>query len=383
MRDCSRFKGCLLGGAVGDALGYAVEFMSKSEIVCAYGPQGITRYEPRAGKAQISDDTQMTLFTAVGLLYGRTCGGRRGIGAPESEYIRLAYLDWLDTQTRILPCQSERTRISWLANLPAFYHRRAPGITCLSALESGGKGTIEKPINNSKGCGGVMRVAPIGLFFCDKAGWTKPEIDMLGAEAAAITHGHELGYIPAAALVHIVRSLASGEHGEILSAVREAMAAVQTLFPDAEHMEHFQTLMQRAIELSQEGTEPPDAFRSLGGGWVAEETLAIAVYCALKYPHDFEKAIVASVNHSGDSDSTGAVTGNILGAALGLDAIPDFYLQDLELRDVIEEIAEDLCTGCGTEAGSEEGDPAWVSKYIRVDYDEEKRKQCRRKQTNE
>ena len=183
--------------------------------------------------------------------------------------------------------------------------------------------------------------------------------------------------------MHIVRSLASGEHGEILSAVREAMAAVQTLFPDAEHMEHFQTLMQRAIELSQEGTEPPDAFRSLGGGWVAEETLAIAVYCALKYPHDFEKAIVASVNHSGDSDSTGAVTGNILGAALGLDAIPDFYLQDLELRDVIEEIAEDLCTGCGTEAGSEEGDPAWVSKYIRVDYDEEKRKQCRRKQTNE
>ena len=104
MRDCSRFKGCLLGGAVGDALGYAVEFMSKSEIVCAYGPQGITRYEPRAGKAQISDDTQMTLFTAVGLLYGRTRGGRRGIGAPESEYIRLAYLDWLDTQTRILPC---------------------------------------------------------------------------------------------------------------------------------------------------------------------------------------------------------------------------------------------------------------------------------------
>jgi ADP-ribosylglycohydrolase len=68
MRNIDKFRGCLAGGAVGDALGYAVEFMSESEIFGAYGPRGITEYELQGGVAQISDDTQMTLFTLNGLL---------------------------------------------------------------------------------------------------------------------------------------------------------------------------------------------------------------------------------------------------------------------------------------------------------------------------
>ena len=80
----------------------------------------------------------------------------------------------------------------------------------------------------------------------------------------------------------------------------------------------------------------------LGGGWVAEETAAIAIYCALTYFGNFERAMIAAVNHAGDSDSTGAVTGNLLGAAIGYDAIPQFYKDDLELHDVILHIADDL-----------------------------------------
>lgn len=368
MRDINKFKGCLLGGAVGDALGYRIEFLREPEIFRIYGSQGITRHYLYEGKALISDDTQMSLFTAVGLLFGQTRGMMRGIGGNGCGFIRNAYLDWLDTQTKIPPYRSERMRVAWLASFDEFYHRRAPGTTCMSALEKGGWGSIENPINNSKGCGGVMRVAPIGLYFCDKEYWTEQEIDMAGAEAAAITHGHELGYIPAAALVHIVHALASGKQTEILPAVREAMASVGKLFPNAEQMEYFQSLIQRAIELSQENTAPLDAIHQLGRGEVAEETLAIAVYCALKYPHDFEKAIVAAVNHGGDSDSTGSVTGNILGAALGLDAIPEYYLADLELRDIIEEVAEDLYNDCQMEEYGDYYDPAWDSKYIRVDY---------------
>lgn len=97
------------------------------------------------------------------------------------------------------------------------------------------------------------------------------------------------------------------------------------------------------MDLSKaEDIEDPDAVRELGQGWVAEETLAIAIYCSMKYSEDFDKARIASVNHSGDSDSTGAVTGNIVGAYLGLKGIPKKYLDNLELREVICKVADDL-----------------------------------------
>ncbi len=378
MKDLSKFKGCLLGGAVGDALGYTIEFMREPEIFSRYGTEGITRYELRGGKALISDDTQMTLFTAIGLLIGQTRGMTRGVGGVHRDYIRMAYLDWLDTQTKMHPYKPEHTHVSWLSNFEEFYHRRAPGTTCMSALEKGGLGTIEQPINNSKGCGGVMRVAPIGLYLCDNKYFTSEEIDMLGAEAAAITHGHELGYIPAAALVHIIYAIASGKHTDLASAVSESVQAMQALFPDAKEMPRFTTLMRQAIELSQKDQDDLTAILTLGRGWVAEETLAIAVYCALKYADDFEKAIIASVNHGGDSDSTGAVTGNILGTYLGVDAIPEFYLKDLELRDIIEEIAEDLYNDCQMEEFGGYRDPVWISKYIHIDYDAKKREAFRK-----
>lgn len=108
--------------------------------------------------------------------------------------------------------------------------------------------------------------------------------------------------------------------------------------------------------------------RELGQGWVAEETLAIAIYCALKYSNDFDKALIASVNHSGDSDSTGAVTGNILGAYLGLSGIPEKYLKNLELKNVILELADDLFNDCKiTEYGSYH-DEIWEQKYIYKSY---------------
>ena len=378
MRDLSKMKGCLLGGAVGDALGYPVEFMDEAEIFREFGPDGITRYRLDHGKALISDDTQMTLFTAVGLLFGQTRGMTRGLGGVHASYIRMAYLNWLDTQSHRFPYTPERYHVSWLANFEDFYHRRAPGLTCVSALESGEKGSVDHPINNSKGCGGVMRVAPIGLYLCDQRGWTAERIARLGAEAAAITHGHELGYIPAAALVHIIHAVASGEQTELLAAVNEAVDAMPELFPGAREMSKFCVLMNRAIELSQTATDDLAAIHTLGQGWVAEETLAIAVYCALKYQNDFETAVVTAVNHTGDSDSTGAVTGNILGAYLGAEAIPQYYLDDLELRDIIEEVAEDLYHDCQMFEYGDYQDPVWISKYIHIDYDAPKRREWRK-----
>ena len=154
--------------------------------------------------------------------------------------------------------------------------------------------------------------------------------------------------------------------------------AMPKLFPEAGFMRYYLDLMDKAIDLSQKDVDDRNAIRQLGEGWVAEETLAIAVYCAIKHADSFEDAIVASVNHDGDSDSTGAVTGNILGTALGYTSIPDHYLEKLELRDIIEEISEDLYNDCQMSEYTDYRDPVWESKYIYVNYDKKKRAQLRK-----
>lgn len=154
MKDIDKYRGCLIGGAAGDALGYAVEFLSYGAIIQKYGPQGITDYDLRDGAAKISDDTQMTLFTATGLLLGTTREMTRGITGSYPSWINFSYQDWYRTQTERYPF-SEECHYSWLVNVPELFRRRAPGNTCLSAIENPAYGTIERPINNSKGCGGV------------------------------------------------------------------------------------------------------------------------------------------------------------------------------------------------------------------------------------
>ncbi|MGI5887828.1 MAG: ADP-ribosylglycohydrolase family protein [Oscillospiraceae bacterium] len=120
------------------------------------------------------------------------------------------------------------------------------------------------------------------------------------------------------------------------------------------------------------GISDLESIHQLGEGWVAEETFSIAVYCALKYPDDFDRAVIAAVNHSGDSDSTGAVAGSIVGAHVGLSGIPQKYTAFLELKDVILTLADDLYYDCPiTEYGPREGykqDPDWEDKYIRNSY---------------
>ncbi len=190
-----------------------------------------------------------------------------------------------------------------ILNYKELFSRRAPGNSCLSALESGEMGTIENPINHSKGCGGVMRVAPIGLFL-----HSKPEFAFeVGAEVAAITHGHPTGYLAAGAFAAIIAELINGK-----SIMEDAINAMKIL---ESYLNHQETLnaMESALELSSSDEKPQDAISKLGEGWIDEEALAIALYCSLK-EKDFKKALIMAVNHDGDSDSTGAICGNILGA---------------------------------------------------------------------
>lgn len=367
-----KFRGCLIGGAVGDALGYAVEFCSEREIFAKYGESGISEYELSGGKVIISDDTQMTMFTATALLDGVTRGKMRGIMSGWEEYIALEYGGWYLTQTEPFPVDRKKNyaKYSWIMNLPQLFERRAPGNTCLSALASDMHGTLEKPINDSKGCGGVMRVAPIGLYFANgnHERTTRLEIDLIGAKSAAITHGHELGFIPAAALVHIIGLLAGNDNISVLDALADSVVTMRKIFKASKHLDRFHRLMEKAGTLAESSESNLEAIHELGEGWVAEETLAIAVYCAIKYQNDFEKAICAAVNHNGDSDSTGSVCGNILGTKLGLSNIPQKYKDNLEFYDVLTVLADDLLDDCGMSEYGDYYDEAWDAKYIKKTY---------------
>ena len=360
-----RVHGCMAGGAVGDALGYAVEFNNIQEIRSIYGHQGITRYQlNHEGVAEISDDTQMCLFTANGLLYAYTQRAMQKFTGKESNYFAQAYYEWFETQTG----KKKSHKICWIRDIPGLNHRRAPGTTCMKALRNIYDG--KDVMNKSKGCGGVMRVAPIALYPYqgrDGSAENAREIARLGAEAAEITHKHPLGIYPSAMLVHLIYRIVNNPPNAIIleDIVEEALSMHE---PKAHPKEttYMKELTYKAMQLSQKDMDDVAAIEQLGGGWTGDEAYAIAVYCTLKYRYDFGKAIVASVNHTGDSDSTGAITGNIMGALLGRNAIPDYYTENMELLPVIETLAHDLFTGCVIKKGELVDTPEkkmWWKKY--------------------
>ncbi|RQD74204.1 MAG: ADP-ribosylglycohydrolase family protein [Candidatus Syntrophonatronum acetioxidans] len=336
-----RIRGCLIGGAIGDALGWPVEFLKTRDIERKFGPGGIQDLQlSPSGKAEITDDTQMTLFTAEGVLRSETRAHHKGITHPPS-VVFFAYQRWLVTQGH--PRCEDYLGIydGWLIEVKELYAQRAPGRTCISALRSRKKGTIEEPQNDSKGCGGVMRVSPAGLLYRGECAFK------MAAEFAALTHGHPSGYLSGGALASIISSIMEGKDME--KSIKDALTELES-YP---HHHECGEKLKEALNLAHSTIPAEEAIYRLGQGWVGEEALAISAYCALKYQEDFQKALIAAVNHDGDSDSTGSVTGNILGAYLGLSNIPASWIEKVELRDILMQVADDL------DAGFQEGDEWW------------------------
>ncbi|WP_333779226.1 ADP-ribosylglycohydrolase family protein, partial [Streptomyces sp. IBSBF 3136] len=186
---------------------------------------------------------------------------------------------------------------------------------------------------DSKGCGTVMRSAPFGLVAPAEAAFA------MAARGAQITHGHPTGYYAAGALAAIVAHLVAGESLE--------GAVLRTLRLLERHPGHQETTtaLREALDLAADGTPTARKAETLGEGWVAEQALAFAVYCALAEPRVAD-ALLLSVNHSGDSDSTGSICGNLLGALHGDVGLPHAWLERVEGRARIAALADDLAAEC-------------------------------------
>lgn len=364
VKDCIR--GSLMAGAAGDALGYPIEFMSRNAILARYGDKGITEFKLDSdGKVLVSDDTQMTLFTANGMLMGLTRGYMRGIGGDPKDYVDGAYIDWYYTQTVNKKSERDNFHYTWLRDLPELAHRRAPGITCLNACESLlAHRDVE---NNSKGCGGIMRVAPMGLLDASfkKSGgpgfyYKTVYLAEAGAHIARVTHLHPLGYLPAALMTLLLSRIVPLTPDEvkesIIDIINDGLDVMMNMYSNdyAKYKEYLRALTLKAVNLAHSNISDIQAIMQLGEGWTAEEAWAISLYCVIRHVDNMKEAIIAAVNHDGDSDSTGSITGNIMGAIYGYEAIKRERLfcpygkkfeDTIELHNIILAIADDH-TGC-------------------------------------
>lgn len=373
----NKIRGSLIGGAIGDALGYPVEFMSLAAIKNKYGKDGIVNFELNGkSKAIVSDDTQMTLFTANGLMFGVTRWATHGMMAELPYFVKLAYEEWYETQNGVRNYYNLHT--CWIRDIKELNVCRSPGSTCLSALYD-----VKNVNNDSKGCGGIMRVAPVALFLWaeneriikyHRTPFTIKVIDKHAGDSAAITHKHPLGYISAALFVDVLYHLLDTQGPvtvdmvcDYVSSALSRLTNIYTSKEEAKALGELWYVSNQAINLAKKDVEDSEAIRLLGEGWVAEDTWAIALYCTLKHLDSFEDAVVASVNHDGDSDSTGAVCGNLMGVVVGYEGIPEKYKTNIEMKDVILAIANDMIDGCNIgeyHSAETEDEKKWERRYI-------------------
>jgi ADP-ribosyl-[dinitrogen reductase] hydrolase len=310
---------CLLGGAIGAP----TEFLDLPSIRRKYGDSGLQTYD---GIGKITDDTQMALFTLEGMIRARLRWLERGIASIQ-DVLYHAYLRWLYTQEKQKnPNLPDYVYSGWLLEQRVLHERRAPGMSCISSLRMNRIGSMDNPINNSKGCGTVMRIAPVGLMI--------EEPFQTACEIAALTHGHPTGYLSGGFLAEVIYRLRIGD--ELNDAIETAIGILK------EYEDYYETLwaVQKALNLADGYDASPEIVEQLGAGWIAEEALAISLYCALK-ADNFRDGVLLAANHSGDSDSTGAIAGNILGLIHGIDGIPKEWIDDLEVRDLIDIMADD------------------------------------------
>ncbi|MGC4990257.1 ADP-ribosylglycohydrolase family protein [Nocardia salmonicida] len=371
-----RLNGCLLGGAIGDALGAPVETRSLQQIRAEYGPAGVTDIDP----LRISEETQLTAFTVEALIRGSVRARAKGIGGATMGLLQQGLLVWLRGQVAEMPDQPSAMHSS-LSDHPELIEQRGVANSVYTALRHAAQrheptnplGTRDQPINHSKGSGAVMRAAPCGFgYAADRSGAATDAVFELGCDAAALTHGHPSGWLPAGTLSALIYQLTRG--ADLATALSRARVELAS-YPEHEETSAALNAAHRlAARIERERRYPtPEDVETLGQGWIGPEALSIAVFAALAAeglggtPHDIVgTGLLLSVNHSGDSDATGSIAGSLLGARYGRPALPHRWSHTVDARPVLDRLATDYCTEFGlTPPQDDHGHPtqAWIDRY--------------------
>lgn len=294
-------KAVLYGLALGDALGAPTEFANLRQIREKFGPAGIQ--EPPE-PALYTDDTQMTVAVAEALV----AAGTRPLDALMTE-MGTQFVRWLHSPD----------------------NNRAPGETCMKGVRryEGGLPWREAGLADSKGCGSAMRVALIGYFYQQR----EDVLRQVAEASSLITHGHPAAIAASIGAAYLVKLALDGVEPEQyfsrLYAFTDGIA------------EDFDQVLRRVGHVLGWGDEVA-AMRHIGQGWVAEEAVALALYCVLRYPDSYVRAVRRGANSEGDSDSVACIAGGIAAARLGLEAIPAEWIARCENRDYLARLGERL-----------------------------------------
>ena len=355
MERLTYYRGCLLGLAVGDAMGSAIDKKSWEEICDSYGPNGLLGYDLQNDYADITSYTQLAAFAANGLLLGAT----RGQAESYPNYMALALKEWAKAQQFRLG--AERTHC-WVAQVEPLRRRLCMDARMPEALSRETLGTPDSPINTALTPGALTTAVAVGLFY-DSKRMDPRQIGHLGAGAVALTHGNPESFLSGAVLAYLIAGILSAPEQTLIRQLDRALRAVKELYEDrfGTAYDAVEELLRRAVVLTEDPELSGLAAMTLLGCTTAPECLAGAIYACLSCPKDFDQAMILSVNHSGRSAAVGAVAGSILGAYLGADALPEFYLESIEPTAALDELATDLALGRQT---TRIFDDSWDQKYI-------------------
>ena len=349
-----RVRGSIILGAFGDAFGYPIEFLGKNEIPKDYGLEYFLPGNNKGRTFQFSDDTQMTLLAANAILCRLTAEEELDHAPIIHDFAYDMYRRWAFMMNHREFNNSMKSRAWLLDDIPEMSESRHPGNTCMdSLLKYERYSDMFAPHNDSKGCGGVMRVAPYGLMFRDRA-YILAEYD------ASMTHGHPLGWMSAGFQADIIAHIVWDR-----MSLRESISASLKKLKEIDHKDcdELERKINDTLDYADRSilTNEFDISK-IGEGWVAEEALCMAIYACLCTDNVRDMLRMATM-HGGDSDSVGSIAGNIWGALYGLESLRgQLNLEHLERYDMIEQIADDL-------ADSNRKDflslPGWMGKYHR------------------
>lgn len=357
----SAYRGCLLGLAIGDAMGYPVDTKNISQIRADYGPNGILGYDLVNGYADVTSHTQLAAFSGNGLLLGMTRGQVYGRMGPYVRYAHVAQREWAIGQRRY--DQPSRNHC-WTFLVPEFRRRHCTDTRMVETLNREKIGTLEIPVNTYDNPASIASAVPAALFAATVR-MDQEEADRLGAESVALTYGNPLAFLPGAVIVHLITGSIRKADMPLPELVEESIRSLDDQF-GSQYRQTAQViaLIRKAVALSKDfSVLPVDAMEILKCDSGAE-VLAGAIYAALIYERDFDSAMIVAVNHSGRSTAVGAIAGAILGARIGEENLPEFYLEGLEVLPVLQTLADDLHQGCPMGQKSGIYDCDWDRKYL-------------------
>lgn len=296
----SKFAGGMVGSAVGDAIGeLAFQFPEKAALLARIKSVKALTY---------TDDTAMAIGLAESLI---------AKGSIDRQHLGETFRRNFSLEPWRGYAAGPPTIFALVENRRLTYREAAKNLFR-------GKGSF--------GNGAAMRIGPLGLFLHNR-----PDLYDEARASAEVTHAHVVGVDGAAVQA---------------AAVAEAMRQdpEQDLRPDSfitklESVSRTREIRQKLAlvrRLLQEGADDSSAAETLGRSVAVHESMPFALYAFVRHARSFEDCLFCAILNGGDRDTLGAMACAISGAYLGVDAIPFSWVEKLENRDYIEDLASGL-----------------------------------------